>query len=91
MQKSLYSPRQGFFFLPLPFPLPLLFPCVVFFLVVGITNGCLDLVENATVEQERTVMSVCDDLISNKISYTIIEYFFYINFMHKYITFSCIL
>jgi len=71
--------------------LPLLFPFVVFFLVVGITNGCLDLVENATVEQERTVMSVCDDLISNKISYTIIEYFFYINFMHKYITFSCIL
>lgn len=75
MQKSLYSPRQGFFFLPLPFPLPLLFPFFVVFSVVGITDGCLGLVENATVEQERAVMSVCDDLISyNSVTHSVNEY-----------------
>lgn len=33
--------------------------------MVGIADGCLGLVENATIEQERAVMSVHDDLISS--------------------------
>lgn len=76
MQKSLYSSRQGFFFLPLPFPLPFFFPFFVFFSVVGITDGCLGLVENATVEKERVVMSVYDDLILyNSLTHSYIHVF----------------
>lgn len=56
MQKSLYFFRHGFLFFPLPFPLDLPFPFLLFPSVLSasmVTNGSLGLLDIATESQKK--------------------------------------